>query len=147
MPSLIIPERILNAMIAQAQSAAPNEACGLLSGRGRRVLEFHPMTNADNRPDHFTLVPAEQFAVAKQIRAAGNETLAVCHSHPATPARPSEEDIRLAFASDIVYVILSLARTNRPILRGFKIDEEHVSRVLVIVEGGEDAGNTTRGEP
>ena len=147
MPSLIIPESILNAMIVQAQAAAPNEACGLLSGRGRRVFDIHPMSNADNSPDHFTLAPAEQFAVAKQIRAAAAEALAVYHSHPASPARPSDEDIRLAFTPDIVYVILSLAQPGRPVIRGFKINDKHVSSVLVIIEPDEDAESGPRGEP
>ena len=146
MPSLIIPERVLRAMIEQAQAAAPIEACGVLSGRGRRVLDIHPMTNADNSPDHFTLVPAEQFATAKQVRAAGNETLAVYHSHPATPARPSDEDIRLAFAPDVVYVILSLAYVSRPVIRGFRIADRRVLHTPVIIESDEYVESGARGE-
>jgi len=35
--------------------------------------------------------------------------LAIYHSHPESPARPSEEDIRLALTPDVSHVIISLA--------------------------------------
>jgi proteasome lid subunit RPN8/RPN11 len=46
--------------------------------------------------------------------------LANYHSHPETPARPSEEDIRLVFDPNISYVIASLA-SEIPDLKSFRI--------------------------
>jgi proteasome lid subunit RPN8/RPN11 len=46
--------------------------------------------------------------------------LANYHSHPATPARPSVEDIRLAYDPDIFYFIISLA-TGKPEIKAFRI--------------------------
>jgi proteasome lid subunit RPN8/RPN11 len=57
--------------------------------------------------------------------------LAIYHSHPETPARPSEEDIRLALTPDVVYVILSLLGNNGPVVKGFQIEDGAVTNVPV----------------
>jgi proteasome lid subunit RPN8/RPN11 len=54
------------------------------------------------------------------MRAAGLQLRAIYHSHPATAARPSEEDIRLAYDPGVSYVIVSLAEEN-PAVRSFRI--------------------------
>ena len=131
MADLLIPQHIVDAMVNQARREAPVEACGILSGRGLTVLNLHEMTNSDGSEDHFTMVPAEQFAVAKRIRAEQEELLAVYHSHPASPARPSQEDIRLAFMPDMVYVIVSLLDPERPDIKAFRMDGEEVVPVAL----------------
>ena len=50
----------------------------------------------------------------------------IYHSHPETPARPSEEDIRLALTPNVSYIIVSLAEPNNPVLRSFKISGNQV---------------------
>lgn len=51
---------------------------------------------------------------------------AVYHSHPATPARPSAEDIRLANDPSISYVIVSLAGPEADV-KSFLIHNGQVS--------------------
>ena len=122
-------------MLAQARAEAPVEACGILTGHENRVLELYKMTNSDQSTDHFMMAPEEQFAVVKDIRTKGLEMLAIYHSHPETPARPSEEDIRLAFTPEVLYVIVSLQEPTKPQIRGFVIEDEMVSESAVkIVE-------------
>ena len=41
--------------------------------------------------------PKEQLKAIKDMRANGLTPLGNWHSHPETPARPSQEDIRLAY--------------------------------------------------
>ncbi|MBE0535275.1 MAG: M67 family metallopeptidase [Phycisphaerae bacterium] len=123
-------------MADQARAIAPVEACGILAGVDRRVTRLYEMTNVDNSSDHFMMNPAEQFSVIKLIRAAGLKMIAVYHSHPATPARPSEEDIRLALQPDVAWVILSLERPDEPYARAFSIDGDGVAEIpLTIVKG------------
>lgn len=107
-------------MLEQARAQAPLEACGYLAGRDGLVERDYPLTNADASPEHFSFLPAEQFAAVRDLRTRGLAALAVWHSHPASPARPSAEDIRLASDPDIAYVILSLAGPA-PALRSFRI--------------------------
>ena len=102
-----IPSSIQKAMVEHAKSLAPIESCGYLAGKGD-VEKFYPMTNIDHSPDHFTFDPKDQFAVLKDARREGLQLLAVYHSHPASPARLSQEDIRLFNDPQTVYIIVSL---------------------------------------
>lgn len=124
-----IPERIFKQMVLQGQAAVPVEACGVLASRDGIVVKCFEMTNADNSPEHFTMVPEEQFAVAKDMRNAGLEMAAVYHTHPATPARPSQEDIKLAVMPGAVYVILSLADPDGPVAKAFAIEDGVVNKL------------------
>ncbi|OHB78814.1 MAG: hypothetical protein A2Z25_19320 [Planctomycetes bacterium RBG_16_55_9] len=130
---LEIPKGIFARMIEQAKAEAPIEACGILAGSNGRVEKLYTMTNADRSSDHFMMKPQEQFAVVKDIRSASLEMLAVYHSHPATPARPSAEDIRLALTQDVIYVIVSLQDARAPVVKGFLIEERNVATVPVEV--------------
>ena len=117
-------------MLAQAKAEAPIEACGILAGKDGTAEKFYKMSNADQSNEHFTMAPQEQFKVTKDIRAAELEMLAIYHSHPESPARPSAEDIRMAFTPDTIYVILSLQETV-PVAKGFLIDNGNVTGVPV----------------
>jgi proteasome lid subunit RPN8/RPN11 len=117
--SLAIPENIAAELLAAAHAHAPLETCGLLAGTAGRVTKFYPLTNADASPEHFSMLPAEQFAAIKDMRKSGTQMLGIWHSHPASPARMSVEDLRLALTPDIAYVITSLAVPQAVALRAF----------------------------
>jgi len=135
MVPLIIPNNILEQMTKQAKAKVPIEACGILAGKNGEIQKIYEMTNADKSSDHFTMEPKEQFKVVKDIRSAGLEMLAIYHSHPETPARPSAEDIQLALTPNVIYVILSLHNKSRPAIKGFLIENYSVAEVPVrIVE-------------
>ena len=133
MLKLNIPSNIFKQMVAQAKAEVPIEACGVLAGADGRVEKIYQMTNTDRSSDHFMMEPAEQFKVIKDIRAAGLEMLAVYHSHPETPARPSDEDLRLALTPDVIYVIISL-QDIKPVIKGFLIEDSNIREVTVRIE-------------
>ncbi|MDP6542643.1 MAG: M67 family metallopeptidase [Phycisphaerae bacterium] len=135
MSTLEIPNEIYAQMLDQARAEAPIEACGMLAGIEGKVSKLYRMTNADAACDHFMMTPEEQFAVVKDIRAEGLAMLAIYHSHPETPARASQEDIRLALTDGVIYVIVSLA-DETPVVKGFLIDNGSVTEVPVTIEEG-----------
>lgn len=118
---IIIPRAILADIVKHAEEHAPVEACGLLVGVGLEVTTSYRLTNVDASPEHFSLDPKEQFAVIKEIRPQGWDVLAVYHSHPATPARMSPEDLRLALSPEMRYVIVSLIDKEKPQLKSFTV--------------------------
>jgi proteasome lid subunit RPN8/RPN11 len=63
----------------------------------------------------------QQLRAMLEIDDQGWELSAIYHSHPRTPAYPSQTDIALAFFPDATYVIVSLARRNQPTTRAFRI--------------------------
>ena len=106
---MTIPEPIIRQLIAQAQQDAPNETCGYLLGTPDGVVqENYWMENIDHSPEHFAFAPRDQFAALRYAREHGLKILANWHSHPASPSRPSAEDLRLANDPSIRYAILSL---------------------------------------
>ena len=134
MLSIKIPNDIFEQMIGQAKAEAPLEACGILAGRDGQVARCYEMTNADQSSDHFMMAPEEQFRVVKDIRAADWEMLAIYHSHPASPARPSAEDIRLAVTVNVIYIIVSLEDVDAAVVKGFVIEDGNVTEVGVEIE-------------
>jgi proteasome lid subunit RPN8/RPN11 len=86
----------------------------------KTVLGVYCLKNLDQSPEHFSMAPEDQFKVIQEIRKKGWTLLGNFHSHPSTPARPSPEDIRLAFDPSLSYVIVSLADAE-PILKSFLI--------------------------
>jgi len=131
MSQLKIPADIFKQMLDQANAEVPIEACGILAGKNNVVEKYYEMENLDKSPVHFTMEPKEQFAVIKNLRASGLEMLAICHSHPATPARLSEEDKRLALTPGTAYAILSLQDADNPVIKSFKVDNGNVIEVPV----------------
>jgi len=124
---LKIPQHIHDDIIAHAREGFPLEVCGILGGNAGEVSAIYRMTNTDQSNEHFMMDPREQFAVIKELRAKGLEMSAIYHSHPETPARPSEEDIRLALTPDVSYLIVSLMEPELPVLKSFKINRGYTT--------------------
>lgn len=116
------------AIINHAIEGLPNEACGLLGGVVvdgiTYVKKVYCLTNIDASREHFSMDPKEQFAAIKDIRSNNLQLIGNFHSHPETPARPSEEDKRLAYDSKLLYGIISLMDEEIPVLKMFHINEE-----------------------
>ena len=126
-----IEERVIEELISQARQDAPNETCGYLLGRVSDdepegiVTENYWMENIDHSPEHFSFAPKDQFAALRYAREKGLKILANWHSHPASPSRPSQEDLRLANDPTIRYAILSLL-DDEPRLNSFRIRNAEV---------------------
>jgi len=110
-----------DAIFAHAYHSAPIEACGYLAEQDGVHLEAVPLRNADASPEHFSFVPEEQFAAVKAARAKGQRLSAVYHSHPASPARLSQEDLRLANDPSALYLICSL---SDEVVKAFRVSAE-----------------------
>lgn len=131
-----ISNTVIKAITAHAKREMPHEACGYLVGDDTLVHHHYEMTNTDKAADHFSMDPKEQFAAVKDMREQGTKLVAVYHSHPETPSRPSEEDIRLAYDPNISHVIISLVDPENITIKSFKICKGNVSlEEIEIVEG------------
>ncbi|MDR0551384.1 MAG: M67 family metallopeptidase [Spirochaetaceae bacterium] len=134
---LIITAEQLGKLTGAAREALPNEACGLLAGEicgeEKIVREVYPLKNTDESPEHFSMAPEDQFAVIADVRKKGLALLGNFHSHPATPARPSAEDLRLAFDPSLTYMIISLAG-NEPVVKTFTVKNGAAAEEAIRVE-------------
>lgn len=118
-------------ILTHARNGLPYEACGLLAGVAegevKIVKKVYLLQNIDKSREHFTMDQKEQLQAVKDMRSLHYEQLGNFHSHPETPSRPSEEDIRLAYDSKASYLILSLQEENQPVLKAFQIKDKNVS--------------------
>lgn len=123
---LVLKKADYTRMLEHALACLPQEACGLLGGRleeGAKIVEkLYPLGNQDQSREHFSISPREHLAAVKDMRAGGLVPLGNFHSHPDTPARPSAEDISLAYDPTASYLILSLA-ADAPELKSFHIEQ------------------------
>lgn len=127
-----IKQSLVSEIFSQGRAEAPIEACGYLSGNGDKVEKRYPMKNVDNSPEHFSFDPKEQFAALKEARAEGRQIIAVYHTHPASPARPSGEDIKLAYDPSLIYVIASLILPET--IKAFRINNGAVMEESMEIE-------------
>lgn len=130
---LIISKADYEKILEHAKLGLPNEACGLIAGdvEGdvKTVKKVYLLTNVDASNEHFSMDPKEQLAAVKDMRANGLKPLGNWHSHPESPSRPSEEDKRLAYDSNALYLILSLMDAENPVLNAFHIvNQKDVSK-------------------
>lgn len=88
-----ISSELLENMTAHALREHPREACGLLGGRGDRVLRVVPCRNVAKEPlRSFEIGPEVLFQSFRQFRDQGLETVGVYHSHPGSRTCPSPRD-------------------------------------------------------
>jgi [CysO sulfur-carrier protein]-S-L-cysteine hydrolase len=103
---VVIPAAVRGALEEHARAEAPNEACGLIALRDGVAERYLPGENLAVSPYRFELKagdPADWF-----LEDEGYE-LAVFHSHPASPPRPSRTDVEnVGLWDGRPYVILSL---------------------------------------
>jgi proteasome lid subunit RPN8/RPN11 len=75
---------------------------------------------------------AQSLLAANQLDEEGFE-VAVYHSHPRSPAEPSQTDINLAQYPDWRYLIVSL-RDERPEIRAWRIRDGAAEEEEIVVE-------------
>jgi proteasome lid subunit RPN8/RPN11 len=138
---LVISKNDLDKVVAHAIEARPCEACGLLAGRQNRVERVFRMRNTDASEISYCFDAGEQIKVVRKMDKAGMQMIAIYHSHPASPAFPSQVDIERAFFPgtrelsypDTAHLILGLA-AEEPEVRAFTITREGVREIKVIIE-------------
>lgn len=132
---ILFKEEQVKELFTYCMEGLPNESCGLLAGTitddVKIVVQIYYLKNIDESPEHFSMDIKEQFQAISQIRKSGLQLIGNFHSHPSTPSRPSEEDIRLAFDPNLSYVIISLQDRDNPVIRSFHIENKVAERDLL----------------
>jgi proteasome lid subunit RPN8/RPN11 len=120
---VVIPAEVRAALEEHARAEDPNEACGLVVLRDGRAERYVPGRNTANSPYRFELeVDPEVWFLEDD----GYE-LAVFHSHPASPARPSRTDVEnIGLWEGKPYLILS-GRTGD--LAAFSIEDGRIAEL------------------
>jgi proteasome lid subunit RPN8/RPN11 len=121
--NLVLSPGLLDEIIQHSKSVYPREGCGLIAGIKPSLVggRFIPVTNTAPSASEFEMDPAELIKALREMRNAGEELVAIYHSHPHGPARPSKTDVQRAFYPDAAHLIVSLAEPEGPQVRAFRI--------------------------
>jgi proteasome lid subunit RPN8/RPN11 len=128
--NLVLAPGLLDQLIEHAKAKHPQEACGLLVGRGS-ADRFIPMENVLASATAYEMDPAQLISTFRDLRRGGEELVAIYHSHPAGPARPSKVDIARAYYPEAAHLIVSLADPERPQAAAFRIVDGEVLEIEV----------------
>src|ERR1051325_5314042 len=115
----------LDAIMAHAREASPQECCGLIGGsrEGRAQTIYRAKNVATDPLVTYEAAAEDLFAAQRAMREGGEQLLAIYHSHPrAIDPEPSPTDVRLAYYPSAVYLIVGLGNKEGS-LRAFRIDE------------------------
>jgi len=110
-------------LVAHARDDAPNECCGYLWGTDGSVEGVSRADNPRRSPYGYELDHRSLFA-ANELDDEGYE-VGIYHSHPRSPAEPSQTDINLAHYPGWSYWIVSLE--NEPEVRVWRIADGSVT--------------------
>lgn len=133
MNTIHLPPELYESLLAQIDERYPEEACGLIAGRDNRAARHYPVENILHSPVAFEMEPIQQIRAMLAMEAAGLELLAIYHSHPNGPARPSPSDIAQAYYPETMQIIISLSDRARPSLRAFMIRDGHVREAQCLI--------------
>jgi len=133
-----LDRRTYDTLVEHARSDAPYEVCGLLAGKGGRVLAHYPIPNAERSMTYYTMESRALLAATRDYEDRDWELLAIYHSHTHTEAFPSPTDVELAPYPEAVYLIVSLQEPGQPVVRGFDIVDGRITERRLLVDG-EDA--------
>ena len=95
---LIVPAPLMEQIRSHGEETYPHECCGFLFGsqddgaRLVREVRRQPNERTDSRENRFLITPGQFRDAERAARKAGFLMLGIYHSHPDSPARPSEYD-------------------------------------------------------
>jgi proteasome lid subunit RPN8/RPN11 len=128
-----LSEAMRAAIIAHARRDAPRECCGIIAGRDGAPSRLYETRNVAAGHRLYEIDPAQLIDLEfRELPAHGTEIIAIYHSHPESPARPSTTDVELAFWTEAVYLICSLADAEKPDIRGFRIKDGATTEVMLV---------------
>jgi proteasome lid subunit RPN8/RPN11 len=135
-PGTLAPVRIasdlLDEIVAHSREDAPNECCGLVGGRDGAATTIYRARNEFASPTRYNVHPQDLIRIVNAIESAGEELVAIYHSHTRSEAYPSETDVNLAANwPDPLYLICSLAG-EEPDVRGFQIHDRAIEEVQLV---------------
>ncbi len=136
---LTISGALAGELLAHSRAETPNEACGILSGSASegRATSYHPARNAEASPYVYTVHPDDLVRIVMGIEDAGEDLVAIFHSHTHTQAEPSPTDRRQAMYPDAIYLLATLldpSASPMQALRAWRITEGDATEVSLAFE-------------
>ena len=128
---MIVPTEVLAAVAEHARAIDAerpgHESLGVLVYDGDRVERYTKLMNGARRPNRVRLAHASQLT-----RRGAQGRLLVLHSHPVSPATPSEDDLRWAAWNE--WNVLAIFSVPHDELRVWRLDGDNVIEMPLVIE-------------
>lgn len=123
----MLPTALRDEMVEQARREAPRECCGMIAGRGEKATRLIRCANEHPTPEARYRIAKADLPNVVRIEDAGEELVAIYHSHPRSEPYPSPTDRAEAHYPDSLYVLVSL-RSEPPEMYAYQIADDHAVR-------------------
>ena len=123
-------------MSSHVSSEVPNEACGLVAGKGENGLAIYEITNEAKSPYRYQMAPKEQLDAFLDMEKNAWNLLAIYHSHPGGPATPSAVDLREANYPEAIQLIWSPTVASWK-CGAFQFQKTEAIEIAIILESSE----------
>lgn len=135
--ALMTTTGVLDQILAHALRSHPIEACGMVvSHRGEMTAsEAVPLRNLAASRVAFRFDPSEQLQVVRRLERQNKVCRAIYHSHTASQAYPSRQDLAYANDPEIHYVIVSTWGQALEPIRSFRLRHGTVTEETISVAG------------
>ncbi|HYW83665.1 MAG: M67 family metallopeptidase [Spirochaetia bacterium] len=139
---VIVPSGILERMRRHGEETYPHECCGFMLGKAeegmQRIVEIRGQANerTESRENRFLITPDQFKAAESAARKAGLQLVGIYHSHPDSPARPSEYDRDHAWPW-FSYIIVSVKGGKADEANGWQLKEDRSGFEALKLEKGE----------
>ncbi len=129
--SLLVPDEIQAGMMAHAEWAHPNEACGLLAGGGEVIEMVFCLSNRDASPTRYTIDPHEHYGAMRFAEACGWDIVGAWHSHPNGDAVLSNVDVAESPGGEWITVVVGNGRLTGSPIRAYRTDGPAVTELAI----------------
>ena len=121
-------------MIEHSRAEAPLECCGVLGGKDRLASSIHRFRNIAASETRFEADPQAIIRAVQELRARGEEFVAIYHSHPRWRAIPSKTDLERNGYGDLPQIIVSLLDDPAEV-RAWRLDPESYVEIPLVIVG------------
>ena len=130
--SLILPVSIHTKIISNIEKHLPEEACGLITGKGNLARHHFPISNQLHSPYKFQMNGSEMLNVFEWAENHNQILIGIYHSHPNGPECPSPTDLEEDYYPDVIKLI-GFMISNKWELRAFRQNNSgYIQTPLVI---------------
>lgn len=130
---MVIPGQVRDAMLAHANWALPNEACGLLAGTATEVALVFCLSNRLASPTRYTIDPREHFGAARLSENWGLSILGAWHSHPNGDAAISQTDVAESPGGEWLTVIVGNYAKPGEVVRAYRTEAGSAVELEVVI--------------
>jgi proteasome lid subunit RPN8/RPN11 len=128
---IVLSTQQLSEIRAHGERDYPFECCGLLLGSfaedgHKAVVETYPISNAreeEAKRNRFLIEPEELLQGERYAREKGVDVIGFYHSHPDSPAAPSQYDLDHAWPT-YSYIIVSVGSERALDLRSWEMEAD-----------------------